>query len=296
MPVRRADIVGRNDHGPPLQLLYLRVGQCVRLQQFAHRNGQHASRRSHVTYPAALANTGVVFPGKRPAIGEAVPIGCPQHQLHGEADPGELGIGNHHGIESPHQFVGVRIQVGNTGIVCPIRHHQQVLLRRSHDLHIALGSFDQLGYEDLAALRKLPAKWRVVISGDVAVRQVQLAQPGLGTHRIDEIQPDGLDTGIGEGLHRTRKMRRPERQRIILVQEQGIVVDGNYGRMLGHPTLARHLVPVVVIDVLVVLKPPEPLAAQGNQQSEHSYGKELPNLAELLTGQPMRSDHESSSF
>ncbi len=291
MPVRGADVVGRDDHRASLELFHFRIVERVRLEQPVHRHGQHASRGADEADAPTFTLARKAFAGKCPAVGVTVATRRPQGKLHGQADPRELLVGNDHRVKGAHQFVVVREVVGDTRVVGAIGHHQQMLRWRAHDFHVALRRLNQLRDQDLVSLRQLTTKRRVVIARNLAVRQLELAQPGLGADGIDEVQTDRLDAGVGKVLHRHREYRLPERQWIVLVLQQGVIVHGDYSGMLRIAPLAGDLMPVVVEDVLVILQPAQALAAERYHQRQHRHGKKLPDLAEPFPGHPLRTKH-----
>jgi hypothetical protein len=139
--------------------------------------------------------------------------------------------------------------------------------------------------QDDVAARQGGAERRVVLAADVAVGQVELAQPGLGADGVDEVEADDLHPGLGQYVERLAPVRRPEGERVVLVGEERGVVDGDENGVLRLVTHAAEDVPVVVVDVL---ERGVPLGARERERNERRRRGDAEPAQELFL-QPLQS-------
>ena len=275
MPVRGAGVVRGNDDGASFELLYLRVGERVGTEEFAHRDRGNGSRRADKANAHPLALARPFDAGDGPfAFGGILPR-APQCQLHGEADAGRLGIRVECRVEIAHQLVRIRLQIGDPKVVDAAGQQEQLVLRRQQQLRLALGALDEMGDQDLVAGGQLRPQRRIVIAADITAGQIELGKPGFRADGIDEIESCGCYPGLRERIHRLRPIRRPERQRIVLVFQQGRVVHRDHRGMPGLAPHAGELMPVIVIDILDGQQHPGPIQAKGQQRRHQDDDDEL---------------------
>ena len=173
-----------------------------------------------------------------------------QRELHAEPHARRLGPRVHQRVELTHVLVRVRMQVRDAQVEHALRKEDQVVLRREELVELARVVDHRMRDEDLVALREGGAERRVVVAADLAVRKVELAQPLLGAHLVDEVQADDLGPDLVEHAHGLPEVGRPEGERIVLEQEKRVVVHRDERGVLRNEALPVQDMPVVVVEVL----------------------------------------------
>ena len=92
---------------------------------------------------------------------------------------------------------------------------------------------DQVSGQNHLPCRQLFSQGQVIGAALIAFGQFQPFQPRFSADRKEKIQANNLSPGLSQDRQRSGKVGTPEHQRLILVLQPRLVINGYDDHMLG---------------------------------------------------------------